>query len=275
MQQQHLLALIAALLPPTRPSSFTTHLSCPLQGDGGFSMVYKAVRRSTRELVAIKRVDLLTTAESALSSNASLNPLEVEVAILSRLRHPNIVRLHEVIRPPPPAPPAAAAAAEDPAPARGPGAGSTGARGGRRAATPPPPVDPPGPRYMYIITELVTGGELFYRVADGATPEPRARGLFRQLCRAVAYLHEQGLVHRDLKPENILLQPYLVANEGEGEDGAGDAAAGGAGAGSGASAAEAAAGASGAGAAHPLRGIKKYKVRGKWRPLYFPRCCIR
>lgn len=117
---------------------------------------------------------------------------------------------------------------------------------------------------MYIVTELVTGGELFYRVADKPTPEPRARGLFRQLCRAVAYLHEQGLVHRDLKPENILLQPYLVADEHEGgeaegkaddaadDGGAGGAGAGGAGAGSSAAAAA---------APRPLRGTKKYKVR--------------
>jgi serine/threonine protein kinase len=153
-------------------------------GDGGFSMVFKARNRATGELVAIKRVDVTTTEESAAQTNATVDPLEVEVAILRRLNHPHIVRLFEVIRPPPPpAPPALTTGAA--------AASATGAAGGRGGKQGSAPAAAPAPRkYMYIVTELVTGGELFYRVADGATPEPRAKGLFRQLCKAVAYLRE-------------------------------------------------------------------------------------
>ena len=35
--------------------------------------------------------------------------------------------------------------------------------------------------------------------------EAEARKFFRQICAAVAYIHEAGYAHRDLKPENILI----------------------------------------------------------------------
>ncbi|KAG6887735.1 hypothetical protein C0992_010922 [Termitomyces sp. T32_za158] len=60
--------------------------------------------------------------------------------------------------------------------------------------------------YIWIVTELCTGGELFdYVVEKGRLLEEEARLVFGQLCLAVAYLHERGIVHRDLKLENVLL----------------------------------------------------------------------
>lgn len=59
---------------------------------------------------------------------------------------------------------------------------------------------------LYLILELVTGGELFDRiVTSGRLQEREARPLFRQMLSAVKYLHSKGIAHRDLKPENILL----------------------------------------------------------------------
>ncbi|KAJ4459574.1 putative Serine/threonine-protein kinase Chk2 [Paratrimastix pyriformis] len=60
------------------------------------------------------------------------------------------------------------------------------------------------PSHLYLILELVTGGELFDRIVKGRFPEPYARKIFRQMLCAVMYLHSEGIVHRDLKPENIL-----------------------------------------------------------------------
>ncbi|XP_017853715.1 calcium/calmodulin-dependent protein kinase type 1 isoform X3 [Drosophila busckii] len=58
---------------------------------------------------------------------------------------------------------------------------------------------------VYLVMELVTGGELFDRIVEkGSYTEKDASHLIRQILEAVDYMHEQGVVHRDLKPENLL-----------------------------------------------------------------------
>lgn len=58
---------------------------------------------------------------------------------------------------------------------------------------------------VYLVMELVTGGELFDRIVEkGSYTEKDASHLIRQVLEAVDYMHEQGVVHRDLKPENLL-----------------------------------------------------------------------
>lgn len=60
--------------------------------------------------------------------------------------------------------------------------------------------------HIWMVTELCSGGELYDVVAQrGGLPESEACIYFGQLCLALAYIHEQGIVHRDLKLENILL----------------------------------------------------------------------
>ncbi|TRM59014.1 hypothetical protein BD626DRAFT_573039 [Schizophyllum amplum] len=60
--------------------------------------------------------------------------------------------------------------------------------------------------HIWIVTELCCGGELFdYLAEKGRLEESEARIIFGQLCLAVAYLHDKGIVHRDLKLENVLL----------------------------------------------------------------------
>lgn len=57
-------------------------------------------------------------------------------------------------------------------------------------------------RHVYVVLELVTGGELFDRIVEeGRMSEPIARVYFQQLVDGVSYCHERGVCHRDLKPE--------------------------------------------------------------------------
>ncbi|KAG2488991.1 hypothetical protein HYH03_012431 [Edaphochlamys debaryana] len=59
---------------------------------------------------------------------------------------------------------------------------------------------------VYLITELLTGGELLEAVLKrGSYTEAEARLCFVQVLRGIEYLHSKNVVHRDLKLENLLL----------------------------------------------------------------------
>jgi calcium/calmodulin-dependent protein kinase I len=63
------------------------------------------------------------------------------------------------------------------------------------------------PEYLYLVMELVTGGELFDRIVEReAYSEADAKEVIHQLLDALEYIHSKDIVHRDLKPENLLLE---------------------------------------------------------------------
>jgi len=63
------------------------------------------------------------------------------------------------------------------------------------------------PQKLYLVMELVTGGELFDKIVErGSYSERDASFVMRQIVDACRYLHENNIVHRDLKPENLLLE---------------------------------------------------------------------
>lgn len=61
--------------------------------------------------------------------------------------------------------------------------------------------------YIYIVTEILEGGDLFSYLEKRKfkLPEQRASKIIHSLAAGLFYLHSYGIVHRDLKPENILM----------------------------------------------------------------------
>ncbi|XP_026307940.1 ribosomal protein S6 kinase alpha-6 [Piliocolobus tephrosceles] len=60
-------------------------------------------------------------------------------------------------------------------------------------------------RYVYLVTDLMKGGELLDRILkQKCFSEREASDILYVISKTVDYLHCQGVVHRDLKPSNIL-----------------------------------------------------------------------
>src|SRR5688572_416863 len=58
----------------------------------------------------------------------------------------------------------------------------------------------------YYTMPYVRGESLRARMASGTPPSVGERvSMLRDVARALAYAHEEGIVHRDIKPENVLL----------------------------------------------------------------------
>ena len=92
-----------------------------------------------------------------------------EIAIAARLRHPNIVPLYD--------------------------SGDAG-----------DPRDSAGGRLLYFVMPYEDGPSLRQRLARG-TPMTIAEcvSALRDVARALAYAHDQGVVHRDVKPDNVMM----------------------------------------------------------------------
>ncbi|KAJ6247984.1 serine/threonine-protein kinase brsk2-like protein [Anaeramoeba flamelloides] len=61
-------------------------------------------------------------------------------------------------------------------------------------------------RYLFLILELVEGGELFdYLISRGILPRQQTLMFFQQIILGLEYMHNHLICHRDLKPENLLL----------------------------------------------------------------------
>jgi len=145
-----------------------------LLGTGMQGAVYRCTHRKTREEWAVKIVKVPRALGGAAAATSS--PIEAvlsEAKLLASIRHPGIVHVEDVFK-------------------SAPGPDNRGGGGGGDQ--------------LFIVMELVTGGDLLDRLVErGRYPEMDARALARGLLEALAHLHERQIVHRDIKPENILL----------------------------------------------------------------------
>ena len=144
-------------------------------GQGGQGSVYRARHHEQKTWVALKTVR--THSASHVAS------IRREVRTLARLRHPDIIRIHEE-------------GMEGGIPwyAMELAEGETLAQ--RLKAEPDDPTAP------------LSGSPPAKGVSPAAGSDPgEALGIIADLCGALAYLHGEGVVHRDLKPSNVLIRP--------------------------------------------------------------------
>ena len=60
---------------------------------------------------------------------------------------------------------------------------------------------------LYLVMDLLTGGDLRYHIAHQKTFSERQTKFFiSNMLLALEYIHSQNIIHRDIKPENLVLE---------------------------------------------------------------------
>ena len=145
-------------------------------GKGGMGAVYKARQPGLDRLVALKILPPRAGDDPGFAERFTR-----EARALARLNHPNIVAVYDFGQ------------------ATGPGAARLPAAAGTAEAARPPA------RVHYVLMELVEGPNLRELERAGHLSPRDAMGIIPQICEALQYAHDEGIVHRDIKPENVLL----------------------------------------------------------------------
>ncbi|HJQ81127.1 MAG TPA: protein kinase, partial [Lacipirellulaceae bacterium] len=137
-----------------------------LLGHGGMGAVYKARQPKLDRLVALK----IIRPESA-DDPAFAERFNREARMLARLSHPRIVAVYDF-----------------------------------GEVSVPEVAAGSGPRTLYFfLMEYVEGTNLRQLLQAGELLPQQALAIVPQICEALQFAHDEGIVHRDIKPENILL----------------------------------------------------------------------
>ena len=143
-----------------------------LIGKGGMGAVYKARQIQLDRIVALKILPPGIGDDPAFAERFTR-----EAKALAKLNHPGIVTLYEF-----------------------------GVAAGRMpAATPQTPDARCQTQLYFFLMEFVDGVNLRQLLAGGRVSAREALAIVPQICDALQFAHDQGIVHRDIKPENILL----------------------------------------------------------------------
>src|SRR5439155_1257144 len=60
----------------------------------------------------------------------------------------------------------------------------------------------------FIMMEFIAGTSLAKLIeVSGRLPESQVRDILIQMCRALGFAHDRGIVHRDVKPSNVIMTP--------------------------------------------------------------------
>src|SRR5450631_3316232 len=166
-----------------------------LIGKGGMGAVYKARQKQLDRIVALKILPPGIGDDPAFAERFAR-----EAKALAKLNHPGIVTLYEFgqVRSGTGVPPVSS---ETNAP---PVAGN--AKGSEKEHTGGTPMPLPATASLYFfLMEFVDGVNLRQLLHAGRISAREALAIVPQICDALQFAHDQGIVHRDIKPENILL----------------------------------------------------------------------
>jgi serine/threonine protein kinase len=64
------------------------------------------------------------------------------------------------------------------------------------------------PNEFCIAMQYAPGGDLLSIIQRGRLTESRAKLVFAQLCNALVFSHQRGIIHRDVKLENLLVDEH-------------------------------------------------------------------
>jgi serine/threonine protein kinase len=137
-----------------------------LLGQGGMGAVYKARQKELDRVVALKILPKEIGKTPGFAERFTR-----EARALAKLNHPNIVTLYEF---------------------------------GKCTSGVPPATEDKAPLY-YFLMEYVDGLNLRGLMNRERVAPREALAIVPQICDALQYAHDHGIVHRDIKPENILL----------------------------------------------------------------------
>jgi serine/threonine-protein kinase len=145
-----------------------------LIGKGGMGAVYKARQKELDCLVALKILPPGIGRDAAFAERFAR-----EARALAKLNHPGIVTLYEF--------------------------GQVQSSAGVSPASGSQPSTLNSQPLYFFLMEFVDGVNLRQLLHAGRIAPREALAIVPQICDALQFAHDQGIVHRDIKPENILL----------------------------------------------------------------------
>lgn len=145
-----------------------------LLGQGGMGAVYKARQPGLDRLVALKILPPEISHDPAFAER-----FQREARALARLSHPHIVAVYDF--------------------------GTTGSGIRKNSEASAEFLRAPLKGLCYIVMEFVDGANLRQTIRTGKLVAAEALAIVPQICEALQFAHDEGIVHRDIKPENILI----------------------------------------------------------------------